>query len=320
MAPFVEAGKLVLLVERKARHMNPRGTSTSRCLSCARMIIGKVQYFARVISVCREPLQVSEGDQLATSCRTGQHKEYDAYCEQCPCRALLDLLANKWSALIIGLLDDGAAVRFTELKVALPGIGPKMLTQTLRRLESASLVDRTVYAEVPPRVELNRPGNGGDSCSGHLAVGGLLMVALLELDRWLVGERRVQPGDVVPVDPGGGFAFQFGPAGERGVLIYQLRLIQSHSRFHQSIVQGVPHAADRSGDAGLVQGLGERDRRVLAARVRVMHQTCCSKTELGVRRVNSACSKTDVTSGVVLLLITRHPRMRRENTSTQNAV
>jgi DNA-binding HxlR family transcriptional regulator len=133
--------------------MNPRGISTSRCLSCVRMIIGKVQHRARGISVCREPLQVSEEDQLATSCRTGQHKEHDAYCEQCPCCASLDLLANKWSALIIGLLDEGAAVRFTELKVALPGIGPKMLTQTLRRLESASLVDRTVYAEVPQRVE-----------------------------------------------------------------------------------------------------------------------------------------------------------------------
>ena len=69
-----------------------------------------------------------------------------------PCRALLDLLANKWSALIIGSLEDGPA-RFTELQARLPGIGPKMLTHTLRRLEAASLVDRTVYAEVPPRVE-----------------------------------------------------------------------------------------------------------------------------------------------------------------------
>jgi hypothetical protein len=37
--------------------------------------------------------------------------------------------------------------------------------------------------------QLNRPGNYGDPCSGHLAVGGLLMVALLELHRWLVLER-----------------------------------------------------------------------------------------------------------------------------------
>lgn len=75
------------------------------------------------------------------------------YSETCPCRALLDLLANKWSALIIGLLDEQGAVRFTELQAQLPGVGAKMLTRTLRRLEAASLVARTIYPEVPPRVE-----------------------------------------------------------------------------------------------------------------------------------------------------------------------
>jgi DNA-binding HxlR family transcriptional regulator len=75
------------------------------------------------------------------------------YSESCPCRALLDLLSNKWSALIIGLLEERGAVRFSELQARLPGVGAKMLTQTLRRLEAASLVNRTVYAEVPPRVE-----------------------------------------------------------------------------------------------------------------------------------------------------------------------
>lgn len=89
---------------------------------------------------------------MPTTCPTGRHDEHNVYAEACPCRALLDLLANKWSALIIGLLEDGTA-RFTELQAALPGVGPKMLTQTLRRLEAASLLERTIYAEVPPRVE-----------------------------------------------------------------------------------------------------------------------------------------------------------------------
>ncbi|MHC9294045.1 winged helix-turn-helix transcriptional regulator [Mycobacterium sp. LTG2003] len=89
---------------------------------------------------------------MATICPTGRHDEHNVYAEACPCRALLDLLANKWSALIIGLLEQGQA-RFTELQAALPGVGPKMLTQTLRRLEAASLLRRTIYAEVPPRVE-----------------------------------------------------------------------------------------------------------------------------------------------------------------------
>ncbi|AKS32944.1 winged helix-turn-helix transcriptional regulator [Mycolicibacterium goodii] len=90
---------------------------------------------------------------MARPCPTGRHDHHNVYSETCPCRALLDLLANKWSALIIGLLDEQGAVRFTELQAQLPGVGAKMLTRTLRRLEAASLVSRTIYPEVPPRVE-----------------------------------------------------------------------------------------------------------------------------------------------------------------------
>lgn len=90
---------------------------------------------------------------MAKPCPTGRHDEHNVYAENCPCRALLDLISNKWSALVIGMLDERGAVRFSELQAALPGVGSKMLTQTLRRLEAASLVERTVYAEVPPRVE-----------------------------------------------------------------------------------------------------------------------------------------------------------------------
>ncbi|MCC2280398.1 helix-turn-helix transcriptional regulator [Streptomyces sp. ET3-23] len=71
---------------------------------------------------------------------------------QCPCRALLGLLANKWSALAIGALEDGPQ-RFGALQRRLQGISPKVLTQTLRRLEDFGLVDRTVYPAVPLHVE-----------------------------------------------------------------------------------------------------------------------------------------------------------------------
>lgn len=74
------------------------------------------------------------------------------YSDVCPSRVLLDLLANKWSAMVIGLLERGSA-RFTALQHDMPGVSPKMLTRTLRRLEAARLVTRTIYAEVPPRVE-----------------------------------------------------------------------------------------------------------------------------------------------------------------------
>ncbi|WP_063129800.1 winged helix-turn-helix transcriptional regulator, partial [Nocardia fusca] len=74
------------------------------------------------------------------------------YAEQCPCRTLLDLLANKWSALAIGALEDGPQ-RFGQLQRHLQGISPKVLTQNLRRLEEFGLVERTIYPVVPLHVE-----------------------------------------------------------------------------------------------------------------------------------------------------------------------
>ncbi|HEV2637955.1 MAG TPA: helix-turn-helix domain-containing protein [Actinocrinis sp.] len=89
---------------------------------------------------------------MTTSCITGRHAHHDVYSAQCPCRGLLDLLANKWSALAIGALDGGPK-RFGELQRKLQGVSPKVLTQTLRRLEDSGLVDRVVYPVVPLHVE-----------------------------------------------------------------------------------------------------------------------------------------------------------------------
>lgn len=76
----------------------------------------------------------------------------DVYLKLCPCRGLLDMVASKWTALIIGALE-GEPQRFGELKRRLDGISQKMLTQTLRTLERDGLVKRTVYPTVPLRVE-----------------------------------------------------------------------------------------------------------------------------------------------------------------------
>ena len=76
----------------------------------------------------------------------------DVYAAMCPCRDMLDLLANKWSALVIGSLENGPQ-RFGQIKKRLEGVSPKVLSQTLKRLEEHDLLTRTVYAEVPARVE-----------------------------------------------------------------------------------------------------------------------------------------------------------------------
>ena len=76
----------------------------------------------------------------------------NVYAGTCPTRHVLDLIGDKWAALIVGLLEEKPQ-RFAALHRQIGGISQKMLTQTLRRLERDGLVQRTVYAEVPPRVE-----------------------------------------------------------------------------------------------------------------------------------------------------------------------
>lgn len=71
----------------------------------------------------------------------------------CPCRDILDLVASKWSTLIIGRLEEEPH-RFGQLRRAIPGITQKMLTQTLRKLEQDGLVHREVHVQMrPPQVE-----------------------------------------------------------------------------------------------------------------------------------------------------------------------
>ena len=76
----------------------------------------------------------------------------DVYDENCPTRQVIDLIGDKWTAMIVGVLE-AQPQRFATLHRKIGGISQKMLTQTLRRLERDGLVSRKVYAEVPPRVE-----------------------------------------------------------------------------------------------------------------------------------------------------------------------
>ena len=76
----------------------------------------------------------------------------NVYEGNCPARQILDLIADKWTTLIIGLLER-EPMRFAALHRKIGGISQKMLTQTLRSLERDGLVDRKVYPVVPPKVE-----------------------------------------------------------------------------------------------------------------------------------------------------------------------
>lgn len=79
----------------------------------------------------------------------------DSLFPDCPIRNILARISDKWSLLVIYTLHNAgkASMRFKELQRAVPDISQKMLTVTLRTLAEDGLVTRTVFPEVPPRVE-----------------------------------------------------------------------------------------------------------------------------------------------------------------------
>ena len=77
----------------------------------------------------------------------------------CPVEITMGLIGDKWKVLIIRDLLTGTK-RFGELKKSLTGITQKVLTNNLRQMEASGLINRKVYAEVPPRVEYSLTETG----------------------------------------------------------------------------------------------------------------------------------------------------------------
>ena len=85
-------------------------------------------------------------------CPVSQQPDWNVLVSTCPSRTSLARIANKWTAMVVIALAD-RRLRFGELRTVVDGISGKVLTDTLRDLERDGLVDRHVFAEVPPRVE-----------------------------------------------------------------------------------------------------------------------------------------------------------------------
>lgn len=107
----------------------------------------------------------------------------------CPIRNILARISDKWSLLVIYTLDKagGGPMRFRALQRELPDISQKMLTVTLRTLEEDGYVRRTVYPEVPPRVEYVLTDRA-KSLLPH--VNGLLEWALANMDA-IMADRKM---------------------------------------------------------------------------------------------------------------------------------
>ena len=95
----------------------------------------------------------------------------------CPTREVLDRVGDKWSVLVIVLLGQ-RTYRFNELHRAIEAISQRMLTLTVRALERDGLVNRTVYASVPPRVDYELT-----------ELGRTLLVPLAALSTWANDHR-----------------------------------------------------------------------------------------------------------------------------------
>jgi len=83
------------------------------------------------------------------------NKEYS-----CAIELTLDIIGGKWKPIILWKLAKNEVLRFSELKRSMGTITQKMLTQQLRELEAYEMVNRKVYAEVPPKVEYSLTKQG----------------------------------------------------------------------------------------------------------------------------------------------------------------
>ena len=77
----------------------------------------------------------------------------------CPVEEAMRVLGGRWRIVLVYYLLEGTK-RFSDLRRAMPGISQRMLTLDLRALEQAGLVSRTIYPQVPPRVEYQLTGEG----------------------------------------------------------------------------------------------------------------------------------------------------------------
>ena len=89
---------------------------------------------------------------------------WNVFDSHCPTRQVLDLIADKWTVLIIRRLVDGT-LRFAQLRRSVDGISQKVLTNILRSLERDGIVNRRIYASVPPRVEYSLTALGRSLCN-----------------------------------------------------------------------------------------------------------------------------------------------------------
>ncbi|MXV14761.1 winged helix-turn-helix transcriptional regulator [Hufsiella ginkgonis] len=100
-------------------------------------------------------MKVTNGEtaQLGTIEKVVNHFSDNRPTKDCPVTDVLCRISDKWTMHAIISLGKAEKLRFTELKKKIEGISQRMLTVTLRTLEEDGFVTRTIYPQIPPRVE-----------------------------------------------------------------------------------------------------------------------------------------------------------------------
>ena len=110
--------------------------------------------------------------------------------DTCPVCRTADVVCGKWTLLVIRDLAEGRS-RFCELERSLAGISPRTLSLRLRALEEEGIVERTTYAEVPPRVEYTLTDKGRALVP--------IIDSMREYGRtWLQAECQAEPAPATP--------------------------------------------------------------------------------------------------------------------------
>ncbi len=89
-----------------------------------------------------------------------RNKEANSIIEICPVRNVVARFGDKWSLLVLLVIDGERVVRFNELNRLIPDISTRVLSTTLKTLEADGLIDRRVYVQIPPKVEYRLTDTG----------------------------------------------------------------------------------------------------------------------------------------------------------------
>ena len=120
------------------------------------VILSKFYYFCGAMPDTKHRVAIAEVELI------GKIKEWKNFhrMDACPVRDVLSRLGDKWTMLVLVTLKANGTMRFCDIQKTIGDISQRMLTVTLRSLETDGLIVRKVYAEVPPRVEYNLTETG----------------------------------------------------------------------------------------------------------------------------------------------------------------